>query len=56
MRDLFDELPDVTPEIIPREWLAIEKVGGLDNYYLELLARGSADEVADFEFRSGLGR
>ena len=41
MRDLFDELPDVTPEISPAEWFAIEKAGGLDNYYLECLARGS---------------
>jgi hypothetical protein len=56
MRDLFDELPDVTPEISPAEWFAIEKAGGLDNYYLELLARASADHVADFEFRSGLER
>lgn len=27
MRDLFDELLDVTPEISPREWLATPEGG-----------------------------
>ena len=48
---VFDER---IPDFLPDEESGIEKAGGVHNYYQELLANRSADEVADFLWRSGM--